>query len=65
MAKTIENASLTFRQGQPTMEVVATVRMPVAEYAAFLALAGLTDAVPENVTDFIAARLAAGSNSGG
>lgn len=64
MAKTIESATLNMRDTAATMEVVATVRMPIAEYAAFIALAGLTNAVRAEDTAFIAARLAAGSKSG-
>ncbi len=64
MAKVIETADLTFRPGA-SMEVVCAVRMPVGEFAAFLALAGMTNGVPAHLVSWIAVRFAAGNNSGG
>lgn len=65
MAKTIKDASLTIKSGaSPSSYVRCTVEMPISEYAAFIVIGDLTDAVPEAVTDFIAARLAAGTSSG-
>lgn len=62
MAKTITKADLLIKPD--AMYVVATVEMPASEYAAFVALAGLTNSVPSHVTSFISARNAAGSKSG-
>lgn len=66
MAKTIIDAQLGTKTGaSPSLYVRATVEMPASEYAAFLADGALTNAVPTAVTNYIAARLAAGTSSGG
>jgi hypothetical protein len=70
MAKTIISADLQNKKTgavgvAPELYVLAHVEMPIAEYAAFIVLAGLTNAVPAATTAYVAARLAAGASSGG
>ena len=65
MAKTILDANLTIKSGlSPSNYVRCTVEMPASEYADFIIIGDLTDAVPAAVTTFIAARVTAGSSSG-
>lgn len=65
MAKTITDAQLVIRSGlDPSSYVECRVLMPISEYADFIALGDLTDAVPTAVTTWIAARNTAGTSSG-
>ncbi|MCX5742831.1 MAG: hypothetical protein NT062_10075 [Proteobacteria bacterium] len=61
MAKTIEHAEIVCPNNGAATQVTAHVRMPASEYAAFIVLAGLTNAVPAKDTTEIARVVAAGA----
>lgn len=67
MAQTIETAAVTVQPTTGTSSavyVVCTVRMPVSEYATFIATGTLTNSVPAAVTTKIAAIVTAGTIGG-
>lgn len=66
MSKTITNGSLVVKHdvagSQPQLYVRCTVEMPAAEYAAFIALAGLTNSMPTAAHNDITRQVAAGAS---
>ena len=64
MAKNIEGASLVVMHNvagsAPQLYVLCEVRMPASEYAAFVALAGLTSVIPAAAHADVTRQIAAG-----